>query len=326
MRPVITPKKFQDTKLIVGDNVEFEAFVEGYPSPTVEWLKDSTPIKKSNKKIKMTSDKLSHKLSINTVTIDEAGEYKIVAKNKIASVSFAADLTIEPKPSPPEFITELKNTEVSDMDPVVFEVEVKNCDKLSWYLDDLAISDDEDYEFSQDGDKYSYKIISVNPEDSGKYECRATNKHGTTSSSCQLTVNEIEALEADAEDGKMKDPVPVIQTDVPEEAMEKMEGDRFEVSFAIAGEPTPEVFFYKDDDPLEDSERVEIAKEGNVYNFIIEALTLEDAGLYVVEVEGATGLVEKEFEIKVSGMFKFKNLKVDFHLKINKLRRAIHTK
>lgn len=283
----------------MGEKVEFEAFIEGYPAPAVEWFKDSSPVIKS-KRIKITNDKVSYKLSITDLAIEDAGEYKVVAKNKVASASFSADLLVEPKPSPPKFNKTLKDIEVSDMDPVVFEVEVENCDELSWYLDDLAISDDEDYEFSQDGDKYSYKIASVNPEDSGKYECRATNKHGTANSSCQLTVNEIE--KQDTEDGKMKDAVPVIQTDVPDEPMKKTVGDRFEVSFNISGEPTPEVFFYKGDDPVEDSDRVEIVKEGNVYKFIIEALTMEDSGSYIVEVEGATGLVEKEFTINVEGI------------------------
>ena len=298
VRPVITPKKFQDAHLNVGERLELQASIDGYPTPDVEWFKDSIPLVMT-KRISISNVKSLHKLSIKAALIEDAGEYKLVAKNKVASASYSADLTVGPEPAPPEFTTKLHDQEVSDMDQVTFEVSVKNCDKLSWFLDDLPISDDEDYEFNQTGENYSYRIKSVNPEDSGKYACKAVNKHGSTSSSCQLTVNEIEQEVKDDVDGK-KDGEPVIQSDVPETPIQTIEGERFEVTFNISGEPTPEVFFYKDDDPLEDSDRVQINNVDGRYTFIIESISAEDAGAYVVEVEGTSGLVEREFQIKVS--------------------------
>ena len=296
--PVITPKKLKDINITVGESIDFEASIVGYPVPAIEWLKDSKPLKKAKRVITTHKDNL-YKLSITGATLEDAGEYQVVAKNKVASASFSADVTVSPKPTAPKFIKELADQEVSDMEPVLFEVEVKDCDQVSWFLDNVAVEDDEEFEFKKDGDIYSFSIASVNPEDSGKYECRATNKIGTVSSYCQLTVNEVVK---DQEDGK-GDGLPIIKTELPDEVVQVKEGERFEVSFTITGEPTPEVFFYKGDDPLEDSDYVEISRKGDTYTFTIPELKEEDSGLYIVEVESTTGLVEREFEIKVSRKF-----------------------
>ena len=106
----------------------------------------------------------------------------------MASTSFSADIKVKQKPTLPSFVKELIDQEVNDREAVVFSVEVENSDKVDWYLDDVEISDDEDFIFESVGKKHSFQIKAVNPEDSGKYECRVGNSQGIVSSSCILTV------------------------------------------------------------------------------------------------------------------------------------------
>lgn len=79
-----------------------------------------------------------------------------------------------------------------------------------------------------------------------------------------------------------------------------MEGDKFEATFQISGNPSPEVFFYKDEEPLEDSPRAEITNKGNSWTLAIADLKEDDSGIYVVEAENDNGLIEREFEIDVA--------------------------
>jgi len=93
---------------------------------------------------------------------------------------------------------------------------------------------------------------------------------------------------------------PAIDCKLTENPIKKKEGERFEASFKISGQPAPDVFFYKDEQQLEDSEHVSIKHEGFHRVFTIENLVAADSGVYVVEAENKEGLVEKEFQIDVT--------------------------
>lgn len=298
-RPTVNAQNFKDQDIKEGSSLELTAGVDGYPLPKVEWFKDSVSLK-SSKSVLISSDKTSHKLKISKIRSEDAGEYKLVATNKVASASFSADINVKTKGNKPKFTKGLADIKVNDLEAALFEVEVDHADSVAWFLDDQAISDHEDFEFKQRGNHFSYKINSVTPEDSGKYECRATNKVGTSISSCQLQVI------ADEADGK-KDGQPTITVDIPDDGVvECQEGEPFELNFDVAGEPTPEVFFYKGDDPIEDCDgRAVITRMGRTYRFFIPDLNKSDAGVYVIEAEsGGSGLVvDKEFEIKVTGIY-----------------------
>lgn len=85
-----------------------------------------------------------------------------------------------------------------------------------------------------------------------------------------------------------------------DDLIEKTEGETFEVTFKIPGDPTPEVFFYKDEEPFEDSKHTQITNNKDEWTLVISDLTEADSGIYVVEAENDNGLVEKEFEIDVA--------------------------
>ena len=86
-----------------------------------------------------------------------------------------------------------------------------------------------------------------------------------------------------------------------EDPIQLKEGDKFEASFNIKGNPAPGVFFYKDEEPLEDCDRVKITNKGTEWKLCFPSLKEEDSGLYIVEAENESGLIEKEFDLDVTG-------------------------
>lgn len=104
-----------------------------------------------------------------------------------------------------------------------------------------------------------------------------------------------------------KPPVPTIDVKLSEEVIKKKEGESFECRFKISAHPEPQVFFFKDEKPIDmkTAASVRIKREGDYYSFTIPDLTAADSGLYVVEAENENGLVEKEFEIQVAGELLF---------------------
>ncbi|XP_066917491.1 muscle M-line assembly protein unc-89-like [Clytia hemisphaerica] len=285
--PSIDAESFQDMDIKEGETLELIANIKGFPVPTIEWYKGSTVVK-STKRIILSNDKSVYKLKITRASLEDAGDYKIVATNKVSTASLSANVIVGCEP---KFGKELTDFEVDDMDPAVFEVEVDHADSVTWFLDDEPVSEDEDFEFKQMESHYSYTIRSVNPSDHGKYEARATNKYGTTSSTCQLVVK-VPTL-------------PVINIDIPNNGVvECKEGESFELKFDVEGEPAPEVFFFKDEESMEkENGRAVITRIGRTHwGFFMSDLKESDSGKYVIEAETKAGVVEKEFEIKVTAV------------------------
>ena len=284
--PTAKPVNFQDQEIREGSVLELTAEVDGFPSPIVEWHKGSTLIK-STKGVFLSNDKTLYKLKIAKASLGDTGNYKIIATNKLDSASFSAHVAVKPKPA---FIKGLEDQDVYDDTPAVFEVEVDHADTVSWFLDNEPVSDDEEFEFQQSGSLYSYTIKQVHPADSGKYECRAVNKFGTVTTSCRLKV-----LEKNG---------PMINIDLPEE-VECQKGGEFELKFDVEGDPSPEVFIYKDEKSIDRNEkrncRPVVTRMGRTYLFFLADLKESDSGTYVIEAENSSGLVEKEFQMKVTG-------------------------
>ena len=285
--PTCKPVQFpQDQEIREGSVLELTVDVDGFPTPTVEWFKGSTLIK-STKGVFISNDKALHKLKISKASLTDTGDYKIVAKNKLDSTSHSAHVAVKPKPA---FNKGLEDVEVYDETPAVFEVEVVHADTVTWFLDNEPVPEDEDFEFQQSGSLYTYVIKQVHPADSGKYECKAINKFGTVTSSCMLKV--------------LKKNGPMIKIDLPEE-VECEVGGEFELKFEVDGDPSPEVFFFKNEQPIDENEkrngRPVVTRMGRTYLFFLPDLKESDSGTYVIEAENSSGLVEKEFQLKVNG-------------------------
>ncbi|CAH1803280.1 unnamed protein product, partial [Owenia fusiformis] len=93
---------------------------------------------------------------------------------------------------PPRFTSKLKPIIAKDGDRVTFQVNFvgKPSPEINWYYNRQKITTSSDFEVSIDVEQGSSSlvIIEVFPEDQGEYMCTASNKYGTTSTSCTLVV------------------------------------------------------------------------------------------------------------------------------------------
>ena len=289
--------KFQDLDIEVSHPMKLEAEVTGHPAPLVEWQLNGVKVDRS-RRVTLSKDKNTHALAIQKTAKEDSGEYKIIAKNKVSSTSFTANVTIfeNEKEEPPKFLKSLKGLTVDDRDFVKFEVEIENCDKVIWLLDENEVEDDEDFQFQQAGNLYTFSIQSIDVADSGFYECHATNKHGTSKSSCKLDVNKRE--ETPTKDQEL----PKINSNIADDVLEYESDSKLELSFEIETSSPTEINVYKDEDLIETGdEHFQIIKKGSILKLKIDKLSTKDSGFYVVEAENEAGLTDKEIEIKVKG-------------------------
>ena len=277
--------------------MKLEAEVTGHPAPLVEWQLNGVKVDRS-RRVTLSKDKNTHALAIQKTAKEDSGEYKIIAKNKVSSTSFTANVSIfeNEKEEPPKFLKSLKDLTVDDRDFVKFEVEIENCDKVIWLLDENEVEDDEDFQFQQAGNLYTFSIQSIDVADSGFYECHATNKHGTSKSSCKLDVNKRE--ETPTKDQEL----PKINSNIADDVLEYESDSKLELSFEIETSSPTEINVYKDEDLIETGdEHFQIIKKGSILKLKIDKLSTKDSGFYVVEAENEAGLTDKEIEIKVKG-------------------------
>lgn len=289
--------KFQDLDIEVSHPMKLEAEVTGHPAPLVEWQLNGVKVDRS-RRVTLSKDKNTHALAIQKTAKEDSGEYKIIAKNKVSSTSFTANVSIfeNEKEEPPKFLKSLKDLTVDDRDFVKFEVEIENCDKVIWLLDENEVEDDEDFQFQQAGNLYTFSIQSIDVADSGFYECHATNKHGTSKSSCKLDVNKRE--ETPTKDQEL----PKINSNIADDVLEYEPDSKLELSFEIETSSPTEINVYKDEDLIETGdEHFQIIKKGSILKLKIDKLSTKDSGFYVVEAENEAGLTDKEIEIKVKG-------------------------
>ena len=91
-----------------------------------------------------------------------------------------------------------------------------------------------------------------------------------------------------------------MKVNLPKDGLiEAKEGDPFELKFDVSDDS--EAIFYKGDNRIDDMGRAVVTRMGRTYRFYIPELKESDTGSYVMEVAGESGMVNKQFKIKVAG-------------------------
>ena len=110
--------------------MRFTTSVDGKPEPEIEWYKNDVLVKPSkNVEIKSTSSLCN--MVIKSATPEDAGLYKVIAKNDAGQAEVEAELKVgasdksKPKPSnKPSFVTKLLNSyPVEEGDETTLQVE-----------------------------------------------------------------------------------------------------------------------------------------------------------------------------------------------------------
>lgn len=79
-----------------GDTIHFDVRISGRPEPKVTWSKDGKELVESSR-ITFVSDPETglYSLLIKKASIDDEGDYRVVASNSGGSISCQAELLVE---------------------------------------------------------------------------------------------------------------------------------------------------------------------------------------------------------------------------------------
>jgi len=277
---IYPPKFLQQSKNITlnaNETCTITSIVKGKPKPSVEWYKDNRCLDERSGFQFINSDD-SHSLVIQRFTEKHSGVYKCSAFNDAGESSCKTEVTLLREKCPPQFLEPASDTTVSTGETSRLEVTLRAhpSPKITWFKDGELLNESKKYSFEQLHES-TYVLFMKNAEyeDSGTYKCIAENSLGKEISECILTV--AQALEAPRFTKGLAD-------------FTALEHDKeVELQVIVAGNPKPDVLFYKDGTILESSARRKLVRENQQHTLRWKYVLPDDSGEYSVVASNSEG-------------------------------------
>ncbi|XP_072749484.1 neogenin isoform X4 [Anoplolepis gracilipes] len=170
---------------VEGSDVTLECAANGYPKPTILWLKDGaaldlTSFESRYRKVAASS------LMITTVRESDHGSYQCRAENEVESLDAVAELIIQ---VPPKFIKKPEDKVASENQDLEFECEIygKPDPKITWLKNGERITLSAYWQIING---YNLRINGLLPIDAGIFQCIGVNPAGSVQASARLIINQ----------------------------------------------------------------------------------------------------------------------------------------
>ncbi|XP_039555879.1 palladin isoform X4 [Passer montanus] len=312
--------KLKHFKIFEGMPVTFTCKVAGNPKPKIYWFKDGKQISKRSDHYRIQREP-DGTCSLHTAasTLDDDGNYTIMAANPQGRVSCTGRLMVQavnqrgrspwsPSGQPhirrprsrsrdsgdenepiqerffrPHFLQAPGDLTVQEGKLCRMDCKVSGLPTpdLSWQLNGRPIRPDSSHKMLvRENGVHSLIIEPVTSRDAGIYTCIASNRAGENSFSLELTVAAKEVQKAPVFIEKLQN------TGVTE-------GFPVRLECRISGEPSPQIFWKKENESLTyNTDRVSMHQDNYGYIcLLIQGATKEDAGWYTVSAKNEAGIV-----------------------------------
>uniref|UniRef100_A0A8D2P847 Palladin n=1 Tax=Zosterops lateralis melanops TaxID=1220523 RepID=A0A8D2P847_ZOSLA len=312
--------KLKHYKIFEGMPVTFTCKVAGNPKPKIYWFKDGKQISKRSDHYRIQREP-DGTCSLHTAasTLDDDGNYTIMAANPQGRVSCTGRLMVQavnqrgrspwsPSGQPhirrprsrsrdsgdenepiqerffrPHFLQAPGDLTVQEGKLCRMDCKVSGLPTpdLSWQLNGRPIRPDSSHKMLvRENGVHSLIIEPVTSRDAGIYTCIASNRAGENSFSLELIVAAKEIQKAPVFIEKLQN------TGVTE-------GFPVRLECRISGEPSPQIFWKKENESLTyNTDRVSMHQDNYGYIcLLIQGATKEDAGWYTVSAKNEAGIV-----------------------------------
>ncbi|KAJ8950645.1 hypothetical protein NQ318_010845 [Aromia moschata] len=266
-----------------------EAVSESYGSETRSTTQAKEVKSESHKEIKSESERVQDSIStMSRTTRERSAEQKL------------EELEGDDRP---KFIKTIRGSNIEPGETAQFQVSLKEKpESFLWLKDNKPINGNGptvQTTYSELDHEYKLIINKARKEDAGIYTAIAQNQSGKSSCSAQLIVHELTTEEH----------VDHAVTDKPEFLVSMKDAELLEDTYLrfmvkIAGDPKPEISFYKDGKQIsEKSERYQIIKENSekgFYELVIPVVKKSDAGVYKCVAKNRLGESSSEAKVTVT--------------------------
>ncbi|XP_076679661.1 neogenin protein frazzled isoform X8 [Andrena cerasifolii] len=181
--PVFIAKPLQQM-VTEGSTVTLECAANGYPKPSILWLKDGVAIDLASLDSRYRKVAASSLVISNVQEIDD-GSYQCRAENEVETLDAAADLIIQ---VPPRFLKKPDDKVASENQDLEFECEIygKPEPKITWLKNGERITFSAYWQIING----YLRINGLLAIDAGIFQCIGTNSAGSVQAAARLTINQ----------------------------------------------------------------------------------------------------------------------------------------
>ncbi|XP_075242899.1 uncharacterized protein LOC142337506 isoform X2 [Convolutriloba macropyga] len=325
-------KPLKNLQLVEGNKAYLECTVSPQNDPTmvIEWFKDDTPILQGSR-IKVALYEFGFcVLEFEDVWSRDAGVYSCRATNCYGSDQISCTIRtakVADELHQPKFCKLLKDLQLIEGNKAYLDCIVSPQNDptmvIEWFKDDTPILQGSRIKVASN--EFGFCVLEfedVWSRDAGVYACRATNSYGSDQISCTIGVyrtaelvresqlpeemragyehlNYIESLKGTNNDifDPDEDPEPPIIVQPPE-PVEVMEGQGARFICRVHGSPQPKLHWYKNDEILTESRRVNVWFDG-IHHLEFPRVRFYDQGKITVIARNASGEDRHDTELIV---------------------------
>ncbi|XP_049921685.1 neural cell adhesion molecule L1-like protein isoform X3 [Epinephelus moara] len=224
---LLLPSGVQTVKVLLkGENLHLECLPQGYPTPTVTWMKmgDNLPprIKYAN---------FGKLLTISAVDGRDQGRYMCTAQNYAGKAVHYFDVIVE---EPPKWLTEPPQSQLTVIGSDVHikcSVSGKPPPDITWRRNGEIFRDDPNSNRRVFDD--TVVLLNAVAEDSAVYQCEASNSHGSVLANINILVMNMAPR--------------ILTGDYQEYAV--VLGGNITMNCSVFGSPPPTIFWARDESP-----------------------------------------------------------------------------
>ncbi len=322
-QPIVEPK-FEEIDFKLGEtnntydviseenkSLNFTMKINAMPKPIVEWYKDNTKIKLNDKKLNIKCKDEIYELIINEIKNNDAGNYKITAKNTIGECSFFINLKIKSKP---QLSKGLKN-----------KIECIERDNLELNCTITQVYPQPEYKWYKGEELLEMSNVKIiNEKNVSKLLIESIDLSYDLSKLKFIASNELGSCETETTVEVYVAPKFIFPLNDAQPQLNKP----FEWNFEIDSHPEPKLKFFKNEKELNLSKesRIRINKELNleserkIYRFKLNFVNIlaDDFGSYKIEAQNKAGVTASQANLTVIGSPCFTKKPLDTNILVGK--------
>uniref|UniRef100_H9GP59 Ig-like domain-containing protein n=1 Tax=Anolis carolinensis TaxID=28377 RepID=H9GP59_ANOCA len=176
-------------------------------------------------------------------------------------------------------VAEVKSTttkmSVSEGQKAMLKASIAGASDVKWFLNGIQLSNSEDYRYGVSGSDHTLTIKKPSQKDEGMLTCEGKTDQGIVKCHFEMSVSK----------DTSNVPVFVIQP----KSQNVNEGQDVLLTCEVSGDPSPEISWFKDNQPIVLSSNVRVNRTKNVYSLSIQNAAVSDSGKYTVKAKNFHG-------------------------------------
>ncbi|XP_026820139.1 obscurin-like isoform X5 [Rhopalosiphum maidis] len=285
--------KLADTQLLENTHARFMIEIKANPLPKLRFFKGDKEISDENTRIQIlevNKEKGLYEMVLPNVKQEDAGEYRVIASNKYSEESCSCHVSV---------------TNEKDLWAGMQTIVPDGTPHFTWLKNGKPFNPEERFKvlFKDDEDSLALVFQNVKPEDAGLYTCIASTCHGKISCSAELSVQ-----------GVVKELnlpyAPRVTTDMKEFETKIQSTAILEAK--VIGDPLPDIIWFKNDEEIQENERIKFMFEDEIAAIVIKNVEVEDEGEYKVLAKNDLGSDTETINLLIKAAPKFKKNLIDY--------------